>query len=110
MEVRKRVLQCIGHVLRKENDRPTKAAVFGWLTDLEQHAKQRGKFRKTTFNWKQLISDSRWDRKNIDDKAKDRHLGKKLVKKKVRHLKTWGRNKGIECPSTMMERNAAQQA
>ena len=36
-KIEKRVLQRIGHVLRMENDRPTKAAVFGWLTDLEQH-------------------------------------------------------------------------
>ena len=80
-KIEKRVLQRIGHILRMENDRPTKAAVFGWLTDLEQHPKRRGKSRKTIFYWKKLISEAGWDWKNIDDKAKDRRpLWKKLLK------------------------------
>ena len=44
------------------------------------------KIQKTTFFWKKLISEGRWDWKNIDDKAKDRHLGKKLLKERMRHI------------------------
>ena len=45
-KVEKSVLQRIGHVLRMENDKPTKTAVFAWLTDIDQRSKRRGKSRK----------------------------------------------------------------
>ena len=99
-KIEKRALQRIGQVLRMENDRLTKAGVFGSLTDLEQHPDRRGKSRETTFYWKKLISEAGWDWKNIDDKAKDRPLWKKLVKERMNHLETWERKKGYEGPTT----------
>ena len=93
-------------VIQNFCDRPTKAAVFGWLTNLEKHPKRRGKSTKTIFR-KKLISKAGWDWKNVDDKAKDRPLWKKLVKERMSHLETWERKKGNEGPTTTMERNAA---
>ena len=46
-KVEKRILERIGHVIRMEDTRLTKAACLGWMKDLEEHDKVPGKKRKT---------------------------------------------------------------
>ena len=46
-KVEKRILERIGHIMRMEDWRMTKAATLGWLEDLESWEKPRGKRKKT---------------------------------------------------------------
>ena len=46
-KIEKRVLERIGHVMRMDDSRMVKAAVLGWLEDLEPLPKLPGKKRKT---------------------------------------------------------------
>ena len=40
-KIEKRVLERIGHVMRMEDDRMTKALVLGWMEDLEKMEEER---------------------------------------------------------------------
>ena len=46
-KIEKRVLERIGHVMRMGDDRMTKAAVLGWMSELEKWKKTKGRKRKT---------------------------------------------------------------
>ena len=46
-KIERRVLERIGHVMRMENDRLTKAVVLGWWEGLEGKGKMAGRKRKT---------------------------------------------------------------
>ena len=45
-KVEKRCLERIGHVMRMEDERMVKAAVLGWMEDLEGVPKMKGRKRK----------------------------------------------------------------
>ena len=45
----------MGHVVRMENDRLTKAVVFGWYKSLEGEEKMGGRKRKTVLYWKKML-------------------------------------------------------
>ena len=47
-KIEKRVLERIGHVMRMENSRKTKAFVLGWYEGREGTNKTKGRKRKTT--------------------------------------------------------------
>ena len=52
LKIERRVLERIGHVMRMENDRLTKAVVLGWLVCLEGRGKMAGRKRKTVLYWR----------------------------------------------------------
>ena len=54
-KVEKRVLERIGHVMRMDDERMTKAMVLGWMEDLEKWEKKPGKTRKTVLYWKKIL-------------------------------------------------------
>ena len=49
-KIERRVLERIGHVMRMENDRLTKAVVLGWWEGLEGRGKMAR--RKTVLYWR----------------------------------------------------------
>ena len=51
-KIERRVLERIGHVMRMENDRLTKAVVLGWWEGLEGRGKMAGRKRKTVLYWR----------------------------------------------------------
>ena len=65
LKVEKRCLERIGHVMRMENDRIVKAAVLGWIEDLEGVQKMKEKKRKTVLYWKQLVKEAGIDKTKI---------------------------------------------
>ena len=64
-KIEKRVLERIGHVLRMEDDRMTKAVVLGWMKELESWEKPKGRRRKTVFYWRKLLREAGIDWTNL---------------------------------------------
>ena len=54
-KIERRVLERIGHVMRMENDRLTKAVVLGWWEGLEGRGKMAGRKRKTVLYWRRVL-------------------------------------------------------
>ena len=54
-KIEKRILERIGHVMRMDDNRMTKAAALGWMKELEKFEKPKGRRRKTITYWKKLI-------------------------------------------------------
>ena len=88
-KIEKRVLERIGHVMRMDDERMVKAAVLGWLEDLESLPKLPGKKRKTQLYWKQLLREAQIDPTDIGQLTKDRNEWKTLVSKRMRHIAEW---------------------
>ena len=65
-KIEKRVLERIGHVIRMENSRITKAFVLSWYEGLEGTNKMRGRKRKTVLYWRKLIREAGWDHTDIE--------------------------------------------
>ena len=63
MKIELRVLERIGHVLRRGNGRQVKAAVLGWYEGLEGLEKKKG--RKTGLYWKNLLREAGIDYTDI---------------------------------------------
>ena len=90
----KRCLERIGHVMRMEDDRIVKAAVLGWMEDLEGVQKMKGKKRKTVLYWKQLVKEAGIDKTRIGKVTSNRKEWKRIVKERMNHLEKWERRGG----------------
>ena len=55
VKIEKRVLERIGHVLRIENERRTKAIVLDFYGKVEGMNKMNGKKRKTVLYWRRTL-------------------------------------------------------
>ena len=88
-KVEKRVLERIGHVFRMEDDRTVKAAVLGWLEDLEPLPKLPGKKRKTLLYWKQILREAQIDSTNIAKLTEDRKEWKSMINSRMNHIAKW---------------------
>ena len=93
-KVEKRVLERIGHVMRLEDDSIVKISALGWLSDLEDFAKMRGKKKKTVLYWKRLLKEAGLDYTKINQLTKDRKAWKSIVRERVKHIQEWER-KGV---------------
>jgi hypothetical protein len=93
-KVEKRVLERIGHVMRMDDGRITKAAVLGWFGELEEWRKMGGRKRKTVLYWKKLMKEAGWDCVEVDRLASDRKGWRKMVSKRMKHLERWERQRG----------------
>ena len=103
-KIEKRVLERIGHVVRMENERMTKAAVFGWYEGLEGKEKMPGRKRKTVLYWKKVLRESGIDWTDIERVCKDRVGWKERVQERMRHLDKWERQRGHEYQWSLNER------
>ena len=92
--IEKRVLERIGHVLGKGNDRITKAVVLGWWEKLEGREKKVRKKRKTVLYWKRLLREAGIEWTDIERIVGDRDGYRELVRKRVGHIEKWDRQKG----------------
>ena len=104
-KVEKRVLERIGHVMRMDDSRQVKAAVLGWMEDLENYEKRPGKKRKTILYWKKLIKEAGLDVTKIDILTKDKDEWRGLVRERMRHLERWERAGGKRTTEERGERN-----
>ena len=93
-KVEKRVLERIGHVLRMEEGRITKAAVFGWYGELEEWRKVPGRKRKTVLYWRRLVREAGWDVLDVERRASDRDEWREMVRERMLHLERWEKQKG----------------
>ena len=93
-KIEKRSLQRIGHILRMSDNRPTKAAVFGWLEKLEGRPKCPGKKRKTLLYWKKIQKEAGIEWTRADELAADRKTWRKKVNERMEHLAKWERSRG----------------
>ena len=104
-KIEKRVLQRIGHVMRMDDSRMTKAVILGWLEDLEAVEKVPGKKRKTVLYWKRIIKEAGMDWTKIGQITKDRKIWRKAVKTRMKYLEKWERRKGKKIPEMSGHRN-----
>ena len=86
VKIEKKCLQRIGHVLRMENTRQTKAAILGWMKKLEAYRKTPGRKRKTLLYWKGLLREARVDWTKAGEIAQDRDGWRTMVHDRVEHL------------------------
>ena len=93
-KIEKRVLERIGHVVRMEDDRLTKAMVFGWYEGLEGKEKMRGRKRKTVLYWKRMLNECGVDWTDVERLCSDRDGWKECVRERMRHLEKWERQQG----------------
>ena len=93
-KVERRVMQRIGHVMRMDNERATKAATLGWLQKLEEVEKCPGRKRKTVSYWKKLIREAGWDWTEIDQITSDRNKWRKMIDERMKHLESYERGRG----------------
>ena len=78
-KIEKRVLERIGHVLRMDNGRVTKAVVLGWYEGLEGKSKMAGKKRKTVLYWRKIMKEAGIDDTDAERLTEDRKKWKSLV-------------------------------
>ena len=88
-KIEKRMLERIGHVVRMENDRLTKAMVFGWYDRLEGTEKMSGRKKKTVLYWKKLMKEAGWDWTAVERLAKERKVWKSMTTERMKHLYKW---------------------
>ena len=100
-KVEKRVLDR----MRMDVSRQVKAAVLGWMEDLENYEKRPGKKRKTILYWKKLIKEAGLDVTKIDILTKNRDEWRGLVRERMRHLERWERAGGKRSTEERGERN-----
>ena len=91
--VEKRALERLGHVMRMDDSRMTKAASLGWMEELENYDKASGKCRKMVLYWRKLAREAGLDGANIGNLTKDKKAWKGLVQERMKHLE-WERSKG----------------
>ena len=51
------MLERIGHVVRKENNRMITTMIFGWYEGLEDEEKKIGRRKKTVLCWKKILNE-----------------------------------------------------
>ena len=93
-KVEKRVYERIGHVMRMDDDRQVKAAILGWMEDLESFNKMPGRKRKTVLYWKRLLKEAGVDYTKIGALTKDRDGWKGIVNRRMKHLLEWEKQGG----------------
>ena len=71
-KIEKRVMERIGHVMRMDDTRTTKAATLGWLEGLEHIDKCPGKKRDTVLYWRRIVKEAGWDWTDIENLTSDR--------------------------------------
>ena len=108
-KIEKRALERLGHIMRMEDDRQVKAVTLGWLEDLENHDKMPGKKRKTVLYWKRLVKEAGLDCSKIGALTKDRKEWKRIVNKRMKHLKEWEQKGGKATLETRGVRNQTQE-
>ena len=108
-KVEKRILERIGHVMRMEDDRMTKAAVLGWVTELEKWQKPRGRRRKTLCYWKKLLREAGADWTNLKALTEDRKKWRKFVKERMEHLDKWEMSRGHKWMGEEVQRNVIKE-
>jgi hypothetical protein len=94
LKIEKRALERVGHVLRMDNSRQTKAAILGWYEELEGWRKTPGKKRKTVLYWKGLLKEAGVDWTDAGRLAADRDAWRQMVVRRVEHLDRWDRQRG----------------
>ena len=109
LKVEKRCLERIGHVMRMEDDRMVKAAVLGWMEDLEGVTKRKGKKRKTVLFWKKLVREAGLDKTKIGQMTSNRKEWKMTVKERINHLDKWERRGGKRSQEERGDRNQTSQ-
>ena len=109
LKIEKRVLERIGHVMRMPDDRMVKAAVLGWLADLEQWEKVPGKKRKTVLYWKGLIKEAGLDYTQIGNMTQDRDNWKAIVRDRVKHMEQWEKAGGKQTIQNRGQRSSPQE-
>ena len=108
--VEKRTLERIGHVMRMEDGRLVKAAVLGWVEQLERvGAPPKRSRRKTVLYWKKLLREAGIDYTKIGQLTSDRKLWKSRVRERMDHLRKWEWSMGHSWEGVPMERNAPKE-
>ena len=103
----KRSLERLGHVMRMEDQRTTKAAILGWYEELENRPKTKGHKQKTVLYWRKLVREAGMDWLSCGEIATDRMTWKAKVRKRMEHLEKWERSKGHKSEEEVTERNWA---
>ena len=110
-KIEKRTLQRIGHVMRWSEERPVKAAIFGWYEDLEDWRKNHGKMRETTSYWMKIIKEAGVDWKEIDYLTANRKEWKLKIKERMKRLAEWEHQQGHQSNDVeRIERNLTPEA
>ena len=104
-KVEKRVLQRIGHVVRMEDDRMTKAVTLGWMEELENWPKVPGKKRKTVLYWRKLLREAGIDQTRIGMLSQDKKGWKATVNERVKHIEEWEEKGGNKSEQERGARN-----
>ena len=103
-KIEKRALERLGHVMRMDNGRMTKALVLGWMEDLEKWGK-KGRVRKTVNYWKKLVREAGWDYTQIGKLTADRKQWKRMVGERMKHLDEYEKSKGNKWSGPWIQRN-----
>ena len=96
MEIEKRVLERIGHVMHMGNERLTKVVGLGWYGKLKRMEKVRGRKMKMVLYWVSLLREAGIDCTNVERLTRYRTVWKKLVRDRMSHLEKWKRQRGHE--------------
>ena len=86
MNIEKRTLERIGHVLRMKNDRIVKQITLGWPVILEDQRKHR----QTTIDYyRKTIERPGLDYECIEDLVLDRKKWRNIVKEREKEINQW---------------------
>ena len=89
-----RSLQRIGHVMRMANDRPTKKAILGWLSALENTPRNRKKSRITPQYRRRLVREAGLDPTELDRLTENKKTWRDIVPKRMELLEHWEKDQG----------------
>ena len=108
--VEKRVLERVGHVMRMEDERLVKAAVLGWVEQLEKvEAPPKRSRRKTILYWKKLLREAGIDWTKIGQLTADRKMWKGKVRERMDNLRKWEMSTGHKWEGEPVQRNVARE-
>ena len=88
-KVEERVLRRIGHVLRMDNNRPTKRITLGWYVPPVTPTPQRKPRHGTLEYWRKILYDAGLDADSIEHLECDRSKWMEIIRKRKNHLKEW---------------------
>ena len=90
--IEERVLRRIGHVLRMDNNRPTKQITLGWYTPSVTPTPRRKARHGTIEYWRKLLREAGLDADSVEHLVCNKRKWRKIIHERRVHIKEWKEN------------------
>ena len=88
-KIEERVLRRIGHVLRMDNNRPTKQITLGWYAPLITPTPERKPRHGTIEYWRKVLREAGLDADSIEYLVSDKGKWRQIIHERKVHIEEW---------------------